>query len=83
LLVDNLVHFCLHSTDEVAQRLSLHQNTVIRYIREGKLPAVKVSNAYRIKESTLTAFVGETALPDIAARIIAVANQKGGAGAAD
>ena len=67
------------TTDEVTQRLSLHQNTVIRYIREGKLSAVKVGNAYRIKESTFTAFVGETAkLPDTSARIIAIANQKGG-----
>jgi hypothetical protein len=30
--------------------LHIHQNTVIRYIKDGKLPAVKVGKAYRIKE---------------------------------
>ncbi len=66
------------TTDQVAERLHLHQNTVIRYIREGKLPAAKVGNAYRIKESTLAAFLGETEPGDTSARVVAVANQKGG-----
>lgn len=66
------------TTEEVAQRLHLHQNTVIRYIRDGKLPAAKVGNAYRIKESVLSAFVGDLKSPDDTARIICVSNQKGG-----
>ena len=66
------------TTDQVAERLHLHQNTVIRYIREGKLAATKVGNAYRIKESTLATFLGETEPTDNSARVVAVANQKGG-----
>ena len=71
--MDNLL-----TTDQVAERLHLHQNTVIRYIREGKLAATKVGNAYRIKESTLAMFLGETEPTDTSARVVAVANQKGG-----
>ncbi len=71
--MDNLL-----TTDQVAERLHLHQNTVIRYIREGKLAATKVGNAYRIKESTLAMFLGETEPTDNSARVVAVANQKGG-----
>ena len=66
------------TTDEVAKRLHLHQNTVIRYIHEGKLPAVKVGKAYRIKESVVATLVGDAEGPDTAARVVAVANQKGG-----
>ena len=66
------------TTDQVAERLHLHQNTVIRYIREGKLVATKVGNAYRIKEGALAAFLGEIEPSDSSARVVAVANQKGG-----
>src|SRR5436305_696850 len=68
------------TTDEVAQRLHLHQNTVIRYIRDGKLPAVKVGKAYRIKDSVVTAFVGDSEPTDDKAKVISVSNQKGGVG---
>src|SRR5690349_21811245 len=66
------------TTEEVAQRLHIHQNTVIRYIRDGKLPAAKVGSMYRIKESALAAFVGDAGLHDNTAQVIAIANQKGG-----
>jgi chromosome partitioning protein len=66
------------TTEQVAERLHLHQNTVIRYIRDGKLSAAKVGNAYRIKESTLASFVGDVEPPTSRARILVVANQKGG-----
>ncbi len=66
------------TTEEVARRLQLHQNTVVRYIREGKLPATKVGKGFRIKESALAHLVGPAEAPDGSARIVAVANQKGG-----
>lgn len=66
------------TTEQVADRLHLHQNTVIRYIRDGKLAAAKVGNAYRIRESALTALIGEPVVEDDAAKVISVANQKGG-----
>jgi len=68
------------TTDEVAQTLHLHKNTVIRYIREGKLPAIKVGNAYRLKHSDLAAFIGDTEPLGTTARVLCVSNQKGGVG---
>src|SRR5215212_12082597 len=71
--MDNLL-----TTDQVAKRLGLHQNTVIRYIHSGRLAAVKVGKAYRIKQSVVDALLGEAELADDRARIISVSNQKGG-----
>ena len=71
--MDNLL-----TTDQVAKRLNVHSNTIFRWIKSGKLPAAKVGNTYRIKESALLAFIGDTAPAEDSTRIIAVANQKGG-----
>ena len=71
--MDNLL-----TTDQVARRLNLHQNTVIRYIRSGRLPAVKVGKSYRIKESVVDSLLGETDPVDDRAQVISVSNQKGG-----
>ncbi len=68
----------LLTTNEVAKRLQLHHNTVIRHIRSGSLPATKVGKAYRIRESALAALVGNAEPPDNEVKVIAVANQKGG-----
>jgi excisionase family DNA binding protein len=47
---------------EVADRLKLNKDTVLRLIRSGKLPAAKIgSKTYRITEDALAAFMrGET-----------------------
>jgi chromosome partitioning protein len=66
------------TTDQVAKRLNLHQNTVIRYIHSGRLAAVKVGKSYRIKESVVDALVGEAALEPGTAIVISISNQKGG-----
>ena len=66
------------TTEQVAERLNLHQNTVIRYIRQERLAATRVGNAYRIRESAVAAFLGEKPVPPSGAIVIAVANQKGG-----
>lgn len=71
--MDNLL-----TTDQVAKRLKVHSNTVFRWIKSGKLAATKVGSTYRIKESTLTAFIGDTIRVEERTRIIAIANQKGG-----
>src|SRR5215210_5929214 len=68
----------LLTTDQVARRLNLHQNTVIRYIRSGRLQAVKVGKSYRIKESVVDAMVGEAEPDRDHAVVISVSNQKGG-----
>lgn len=41
-----------------AERLGLHAKTVLRAIREGRLPATRVGKAYRIRRSDLEAFSG-------------------------
>src|SRR4051812_6553903 len=71
--MDNLL-----TTEQVAKRLNLHQNTVIRYIRSGRLPAVKVGKSYRIKQSVVDTLVGESEQADDQTKIISVSNQKGG-----
>lgn len=47
-----------HSPDEVATLLGLHVRTIRRFIREGKLAAVRVGKQYRIADSDLEALVG-------------------------
>ncbi len=62
---------------DITTRLKLHPNTVARYIQEGKLKGVKVGKSYRVRESDLAAFTGEFTVEGNA-RILVVANQKGG-----
>ena len=66
------------TTGQVAKQLKLHTNTVIRYIRDGKLPARKVGKAYRIKESAVAEFLGDTGPPPGGVQIVTIANHKGG-----
>lgn len=46
------------TVDEAADHLKLHPKTVLRYIREGRLPASRVGKSYRILRSELDAFAG-------------------------
>src|ERR687886_615132 len=63
------------STEEVAKLLSVHTNTVSRWIKSGKLPSTKIGREYRIPRSAIENRVNRVAQ---GVRIIAVANQKGG-----
>ena len=65
------------TTKEITTRLKLHPNTVARYIQEGRLKGVKIGKTYRVREADLAAFVGEQRT-DGKARVLVVANQKGG-----
>ncbi|MFG1602698.1 helix-turn-helix domain-containing protein [Actinoplanes sp. NPDC049265] len=47
-----------HSPDEVAGILGLHVRTVRGYIRDGRLPAVRIGKQYRVAHSDLAAFTG-------------------------
>lgn len=47
-----------HSPEQVAALLDLHVRTVRGYIRDGRLPAVKVGKQYRIAGADLDAFLG-------------------------
>src|SRR3954453_18743632 len=63
------------STEEVAKLLSVHTNTVARWIKDGKLPSTKIGREYRIPRSAIENRVSRVSQ---GVRIIAIANQKGG-----
>lgn len=48
----------MYSPQQVADLLGLHVRTVRRYLREGKLDAVRLGNRYRIPHEALEAFSG-------------------------
>jgi excisionase family DNA binding protein len=48
----------LCTVDFAAKRLQLHPKTVLRFIREGRLPANRIGKSYRIRRSDLDAFAG-------------------------
>lgn len=59
---DNLI-----TVEQAAERLNLHPRTVLRYIRNGQLPATRVGKSYRISKARLEAFVGIESTPPEAA----------------
>jgi chromosome partitioning protein len=63
------------STEEVSKLLNVHNNTVMRWIKSGKLPSTKIGREYRIPKDAIENRVNRVAL---GTRIIAIANQKGG-----
>lgn len=46
-----------YTVDEISNILGMHQKTIQRYIREGKLRAVKVGKAWRISGHDLSRFM--------------------------
>lgn len=46
-----------YSPDEIAKRLNIHEQTVLGYIRDGKLPALQLEKGYRISEADFQRFV--------------------------
>jgi excisionase family DNA binding protein len=51
----------LITVEQAAAELDLHVKTVLRYIREGKLPAARIGKSYRIGRASLNAFAGVAA----------------------
>jgi len=49
----------LLTVNEVAKILRLNSETVARYIREGKISAVKLGRVWRIEEKDLEQFIRE------------------------
>jgi excisionase family DNA binding protein len=52
----------LYTTTEVARALRVSRDTISRWIRLGKLDAVKVGNGFRIKKSVADALLNEIGL---------------------
>ena len=63
------------NTDEAATMLNVHPNTILRWIKSGKLPSSKIGSQYRIPREAIENRVSRVGQ---GTRIIAVANQKGG-----
>jgi excisionase family DNA binding protein len=52
------VSVAVYSAEQVADILGLHVRTVRGYVRDGRLPAVRMGKQYRITEQDLQAFAG-------------------------
>ena len=50
----------LYTVEQAAERLKLHPKTVLRFIKDGRLRAVKVGKSYRILRTEMEAMTGMT-----------------------
>jgi excisionase family DNA binding protein len=64
----------VYTVAEAARRLKLHERTILRFIRDGKLKATRVGRGWRVQARDLLALAGEpeAAAPEAAARVTAV-----------
>jgi excisionase family DNA binding protein len=53
----------LYSTEEVADMLGLHVRTVRNYVRDGRLPAVRIGKQYRIAPEDVDELTGGRTTP--------------------
>ena len=47
-----------YTSDEVAKMLKINRQTILRFIRENKIGAIKICREYRIKQSDLENYLG-------------------------
>lgn len=52
-----MVSYKFHTVREVANILQVHWQSVLNYIKSGKLEAVKLGRGYRISETALQRFI--------------------------
>jgi len=53
---------------EVAKLLQIHRDTAYRYVREGKIPAVKVGRSWRVLQEVLEEWLRERSGQAVEAR---------------
>ncbi|SEG99815.1 DNA binding domain-containing protein, excisionase family [Nonomuraea solani] len=69
-----------YTIDQAASLLGLHVKTVRNYVRDGRLPAVRVGKQYRIAKDDLAAFAGlpvEEAAPPRRAEVSSIVQVDG------
>lgn len=49
----------LYTLDEVSERVKLARRTLYRYVRDGRLKAVKIGNQWRVSAKDLTDFMDQ------------------------
>jgi len=47
----------IYTTEQVATLIQVHPLTILKYIKSGQLKAIKLGRVYRIRESSLQAFL--------------------------
>ena len=73
-------HDDLCTVEIAAAHLQVHRKTVLRYIRDGRLPATRIGKAYRIQRADLDAFAGtptSTVTSADAARVTSIVDVPG------
>ncbi len=48
----------LYSVKETSEKLELHEKTVLRFLKEGKLTGIKVGRSWKIKKSAVDQLLG-------------------------
>lgn len=68
----------VYTVEQFAERLKLHPKTVLRFIREGRVRAVKVGKSWRILRSDLEAMTGVVfPRPEDAPRVTSIVDLPG------
>jgi len=51
-----------YTVDQIAEMLKVHWQTVLNYIKSGKLEALKLGKGYRISQRALNRFIKESSI---------------------
>lgn len=52
----------IYTTEQVAKLLQIHPLTILKYIKQGKLKAIKLGRIYRIREKDFQNFLDQETL---------------------